>query len=406
MRIAIVTQTRALVGGVETYLEQVIAGLASRHTVAFWSASADTGDRGVMALPDHVAAWPGAASHGETVTALRHFNPGVVFTHGLDDPALEVDMLRVAPVVAMQHNYRGACVSGTKTLSWPGVRACDRTLGPACLALYFPRRCGGLNPLTMGRLYGVQTARLANLKGCAAVVTLSAHMRDEMLRQGLSASRVHVVPPFVEQRQWPAPVVRRSDEPVHLLFLGRLEPLKGLARLLDALPRVAATLNRAVILTVAGDGADRLGLEAHARWVTAGTAQVRVTFVGWQGREGRGRLFSDAQALVVPSIWPEPFGVVGLEAGVAGVPAVAFATGGIGDWLKDEQTGCLAPAAGARPTALAEAIVRCVRDPESQVRLARGAQAFAMRWTLERHLTALERVMAEAAQAPRPGEDV
>lgn len=404
MRIAVVTQTRARVGGVETYLEQVIGGLSGRHTVAFWSASPDTGTRGVIDLPDHVASWAGSASHAELVTSLRDFRPGVLFAHGVDDPALERDLLGVAPVVAMQHNYRGACVSGTKTLLWPGVRACDRRLGPTCLALYFPRRCGGLSPWTMGRLYRVQTARLATLKRCAAVVTLSAHMRDEMLHQGLSANRVHVVPPFVEQRQWPAPVARRSDEPVRLLFLGRLEPLKGLARLLDALPRVAAALDRAVLLTVAGDGADRPGLEAHARRVTAGASHVRVRFVGWQGREGRDRLFSEAQALVVPSIWPEPFGLVGLEAGVAGVPAVAFAAGGIGDWLRDEQTGCLAPADGARPAALADAIVRCVGNPEVQVRLARGSQAFAMRWTLERHLTALERVMAEAAQLPRPGE--
>lgn len=404
MRIAIATQTRALVGGVETYLEQVIAGLSSRHTVAFWSASSDTGTRGVIDLPDHVTSFPGSAPHAETLTSLRHFRPGVLFTHGLDDPALERDLLGVAPVVAMQHNYRGACVSGTKTLSWPGVRACDRQLGPACLALYFPRRCGGFNPLTMSRLYRVQTARLATLKRCAAVVTLSAHMRDEILRQGLSANRVHVVPPFVEQRQWPEPVARRPDQPVQLLFLGRLEPLKGLARLLDALPRVAAALDCAVMLTVAGDGADRPDLEGHARRVTAGASHVRIRFVGWQGREGRDRLFSQAQALVVPSIWPEPFGLVGLEAGIAGVPAVAFATGGIGDWLKDDQTGCLAPADGARPAALADAIVRCVHDPEVQVRLARGSRAFAMRQTLERHLTALERVMADAARLPRPGE--
>ena len=45
----------------------------------------------------------------------------------------------------------------------------------------------------------------------------------------------------------------------------------------------------------------------------------------------------------MPSLWPEPFGLVGIEALAAGRPVVASATGGIGDWLEDGVGGLMVP---------------------------------------------------------------
>jgi glycosyltransferase involved in cell wall biosynthesis len=399
MRVAIVTQTRARIGGVETYLESVIPGLAGRHTLAFWSASPESGDRGAIDLPPEVTTFAPHSSDADAVARLKAFGPDVVLANGLDDARLEAQLLAVAPAVAIQHNYNGACISGSKTMAWPVVRVCNRPLGPACLALYFPRRCGGLNPLTMSRLYNTQIARRATLARCAAVVTLSEHMRDEMLRQGLSPARLHVIPPFVAVPDAEATVPKAAGPTTRLLFLGRLEPLKGVARLLDALPLIAAAIARPVSLTIAGDGADRGLLEDHARRIQSAEPRVTVRFAGWQQAEGRDRLLAETDAIVVPSLWPEPFGLVGLEAGAAGVPAVAFAAGGIVDWLKDDATGTLAAADGARPQALAEAIVRCVGNPDVRARLGRAARAFAAAWTIERHLAALDAVLWQAAAA-------
>ena len=74
-------------------------------------------------------------------------------------------------------------------------------------------------------------------------------------------------------------------------------------------------------------------------------------------------LFQESDLLVVPSIWPEPFGQVGPEAGLYGVPVAAFAVGGTPSWLTDGVNGLLA--AGDPPTAagLAESIVGCLADP-------------------------------------------
>ena len=329
--------------------------------------------------------------------AVASWGPDVLFAHGLDDASIEARVLNVAPTVFVEHTYHGTCISSAKTMRVPSVRACDRRFGPACLALYFPRRCGGLNPVTMMRLYATQSRRLQTVRSCQAVVTLSNHMRRELLNHGVPPDRVHLVPPFISPADGPAINADPADSVCRLLFLGRLEPLKGVDRLIAAMPMVCQRLGRRVRLTIAGEGSARQFLEARAA-LSAASDKVEILFAGWQGAQARATLLAQSHALVVPSLWPEPFGLVGLEAAAAGVPAVAFATGGIPEWLSDGENGCLALAQGARPEALAEAIVRCVASPEQLARLSSGARKAAAAWTLDKHVARLEEVLAAVSQ--------
>ncbi|MBA3295606.1 MAG: glycosyltransferase family 4 protein, partial [Acidobacteria bacterium] len=388
MRLAVVTQSRDRVGGLEAYIESILPALAQYHDVAFWSASETVSNRGAVALPIGVPALTVDRSAPDPVHRLRAWRPDLLFAHGLDDAVLESDIFRVAPVVLVEHTYHGTCISSAKTMSWPIVQTCERRFGAACLALYFPRRCGGLNPVTMAKSFRTQSRRLAELRRAAAVVTLSAHMADEVLRNGVRPERVHIVPPFVsttENRR----VHNTPGRVCRLLYLGRLERLKGVTRLLAALRPVADRLQRPVRLVVAGDGTERHALEAYASIICAASPRIAIQFTGWQGESARQRLLADTDALVVPSLWPEPFGLVGLEAAAAGVPAVAFATGGIPEWLRDGENGCLAPSLGARPDRLADALVRCVGTPEALARFSAGARRLAAEWTLDRHIARL-----------------
>ena len=77
-------------------------------------------------------------------------------------------------------------------------------------------------------------------------------------------------------------------------------------------------------LCMAGDGPDRIRWSRRAEEITRRHEGVRCTFTGWVEPMERDRLLRDSHLLVVPSIWPEPFGQVGLEAGHLGVPSVAF----------------------------------------------------------------------------------
>ncbi|HVN29820.1 MAG TPA: glycosyltransferase, partial [Candidatus Binataceae bacterium] len=101
--------------------------------------------------------------------------------------------------------------------------------------------------------------------------------------------------------------------------------------------------------------------------------------------------------LVMPSIWPEPFGLVGAEAARLGIPAAAFDVGGISEWLLDGVSGSLAPAEPPSASGLAHAIVRCLSDSATYLRLARGALDNSSRFDAEIHVAALLEVFQQAA---------
>jgi glycosyltransferase involved in cell wall biosynthesis len=154
-----------------------------------------------------------------------------------------------------------------------------------------------------------------------------------------------------------------------------MERLKGGAELLRALAGLPLRLGRPVHVVFAGDGRERPHWEASGLEACAATPGLSVEFVGWVGADRLPALFHRSHLLVLPSVWPEPFGLVGQEAAAHGVPAAAYAVGGVPDWLNDGVNGHLAP--GDPPTAqgLAGAIVKCLGDAGHYGRLRQGARA-------------------------------
>lgn len=402
MKIAVLSAGDRVVGGIETHLAILLPGLlGAGHEVAF--VHERTEDPGRPALvPEGMPRWSvdGLGGPG-LLERLRRWEPDVVYGHGWVDSDREAAALRVAASVVFSHAYAGACVSGRKSHAWPGMAACHRPMGPACLALYLPRRCGGVNPLTLARLYLENRKRLAHFRECGIFLTASEWMAEVYRRQGLGdrVRRVHlpVPPPPGASPENPAPPAGE----VRLLFLGRIAHEKGGRMLVQAAPRVAAALNQRVQVTFAGDGPDRESWQREAEAVAARHPRVSFRWTGWVDAVRRGQLLRESHLLVVPSLWPEPFGQVGLEAGHFGVPSAAYALGGIPSWLEEGRNGALAPADPATAGGLAEAIARCLADPAHYGRLADGAREAATRHSLARHLQELEEAFAQARAAHR-----
>ncbi|MDY3558322.1 glycosyltransferase family 4 protein [Gemmata sp. JC673] len=393
MRILIATSHRAVVGGVETYLRAALPLLRGRgHEVGLLCANPAPADAPVIdaACPGLVVQF--APDPGRAVAVAAGWRPDVVFTHELPDPAADAALAERFPTVYFAHNYAGACVSGTKCHAAPAPQPCARALGPMCLALYGPRRCGGLNPLTAVRLYRTNRRRQATFPRYRAVLVASEHMAREVVRNGAPTERVHLVPLFPTgtspDARPPVPKPRTG----RVLFVGRITRLKGWNELLAAVPAASAQLGRPLTLVVAGDGPDRAAFEAGAR-----ARGVPAEFLGWVGPERREAEMRAADVLAAPSIWPEPFGLVGIEAGCVGLPAVAFATGGIPDWLRAGVSGELAPSS-PNSEALAAALVRALSDEGHWQRLRIGAWEAAKRFTPEAHQEKLVTILEAAAQ--------
>jgi glycosyltransferase involved in cell wall biosynthesis len=391
MRILLATSHRDVVGGAETYLHDLLPLLCARgHEVSLLYEKEAAG--GGVAVDDRTPGLPSWCVRDQGLAeALRRaqaWRPDVFFSHGLESPDAEAGLLERWPGVLFAHTYHGTCVSGTKRHAWPSPRPCDRALGPACLAAYYLRRCGGLDPRTLVRLYRLQRRHQALLPRYRALIVGSRHMWKEYHRHGLPAERLHLALLFAA-RVSPDPDPPRDRPPTgRVLFAGRLTDVKGGRQLVEALGRARAALSRPLTLAVAGDGPERAALEE-----TCLRSGVSAEFHGWLDEPPLTALMRQADVLAVPSVWPEPFGHIGLEAGCVGLPAVAFAVGGIPDWLFPGESGELAP--GDPPTAagLADALVRALADPAHLARLRVGAWRAAGRFSRQDHLVTVEAVL-------------
>lgn len=405
MRIAVLNWTNRVAGGTEEYLRRFLpAAAAAGHRLAFLYEIEGPEDRPEIPDPPDGSWSIERLGADAAAAALRDWRPDVIYAHGFRSPALEERLYRLAPTVFFAHEYYGTCISGTKTTRLPVLSPCERTFGPACLAHYFPRRCGGLNPVTMWQQYRLQADRLAVLKRCAAVVTHSDHMWREYLRHGFPPDRVAAFPYYVlDDAPEEVPPRPLPDRPT-LAFLGRMEANKGGGVFLAALPEVRRRLGRPLRVVFAGDGRDRSEWEAEARRLQDRDSGLRIEFVGWIGAAERSQLLQATDLLVVPSVWPEPFGRVGPEAGRYGVPSVAFDLGGTPSWLNDGENGFLVRGRPPTDAALADAIVRCLADPATYAGLRAGAARLAGRFTWEVHFAALmwvfRRVVGRADDTP------
>lgn len=191
-------------------------------------------------------------------------------------------------------------------------------------------------------------------------------------------------------------VVGRTDLPPasgdgpRLLFFGRLEELKGVQVLLAALPAVLAE-HPGGRLVVCGSGPMEPQLRRMADALGLGHA---VEFAGWLDADRLADRLAAAQIVVVPSMWPEAFGLTCLEALASGRAVVASAVGGLPDLVRDGETGLLVPPGDS--VALAAAVKRLAADEALRRRLGRAGRALAAEYTMDRHVGAVLAAYLEA----------
>jgi glycosyltransferase involved in cell wall biosynthesis len=396
VRILIANEALVGSGGVESYLAALLPALAGRrHDVALLHANTRH-ERGGTRLDRPDLPLFGVADEGleAALAQARAWRPDVCFSHNLRQLDVEARLLAEWPVVKMMHGYFGTCVSGQKAHASPDVVPCTRALGAACLALYLPRHCGQYRPLKMFRQYGWALRQEQLLARYAAIVVASGHMAAEYRRQGVAARRLTVAPLFPTTPDSSTPRPRPAIPSV--LFAGRMTTIKGGHVLVRAAAIASAHLARPLRLIMAGDGPERQQLEA-----LASSLGVDATFTGWIHGDERTSLFRAATVVAVPSLWPEPFGLAGLEAASHGIPAVAFDVGGIREWLHDGVNGTLVAAHGSAES-FARALAAMVANDDELGRMEAGALCIATKYSVDAHLDAIEPVLAHAAR-PRSG---
>ena len=331
MKILHVNDHADLAGGAETIIKNSITALESQSCEN-------------IVIHQHKAQRPFFERRRYQIDDLEDFNninavlefkkiiaeekPHLIHIYDMGNPAILEAAANSAAVVQSVFNHNFYCPGGLKYLPWQD-RECHKPLGPGCIPAAFLTRCNSIRPQVLNTSYN-RSLRMKKLGQSNLFCALSHDQVLRLRQSGWPSENVEVLPPYAIDAG--APV--KAPGTGRILFAGRLFRCKGAHLLLDALTQI----KRPWELVICGDGPELSNLKAGAAKLRI---EDKIRFTPWLDSAGMDQAYRDSDVVALPSVWPEPFGMIGLEAMSHARPVVAFNVGGIPDWLEDGKNGFL-----------------------------------------------------------------
>lgn len=372
-------------GGMNVHIRELSAALAQagvevRVYVRRWS----------DAVPDRIAVEPGVEvvhiDAGPTALAKEDL-PGVIGDFA-DGVAADLES---APVDLLHANYWLSAVAAhdlKHRLDLPMV-ATFHTLARV------KAEAGDAEP-------AAREAAEAQVIGCCDAICVSSPVEgDELVRlYGARPDRLEVVPPGVDHAFFSpgdrsgARAALGLDERPTLLFVGRIQPLKGLTVAVEALGLLAERDARLVVVGGPSGAGGAEEVERVRSLVDSASLTDRVRFVEPQPHHLLSSWYRAADVVVVPSR-SESFGLVALEAAACGTPVVASAVGGLTTLVEDGETGFLVD--GRDPGSFAAAVGKVLADPLEATSMGRRAAERSSQYSWSTAAARLRRTYADLA---------
>lgn len=330
-------------GGAEVYFTDIINSLEERglEIAVLYSAMKGNGykssGRKEYFIPPSPGLLRGLSLLKEVRKIVNEINPDVIHIHGFHgytSPLIIRELLRRCPTIHTAHDVMAFCLNREKICKYEND-ICTKAVGWGCLT----SRCislfkKGIVILTLKSII-TQNFEMKQYRNLQKVIVASEYMRDELVRNGVSIENIEVLYYYLNVENdwfnW-----REKEEKSNIiLYVGRVEKNKGVGELIEILSLVRGIPWEAKIV-----GYGNYENKVRERINFLGLSD-KVNMVGHIPHKDLHHYYSEASMVVVPSIYPEPFGLIGIEAMYFGKPVVAFDVGGISEWLKDGENGFL-----------------------------------------------------------------
>lgn len=291
---------------------------------------------------------------------LEEFEPDLVVCHNLSGWSISAwDAIRAAgvPIVQILHDQYLTCPRGVR---FHKGRHCEQQCAPCALL----RRSHAAASRDIEAVVGVSRYQLNALLNAGYFTDSQAHV----VYNGSPMAQVPVAPPAGERR------------PLRFGFIGALTPNKGVEWLIEQFQ--ARGDDASLLIAGRGDG-------AYVNQLKSLADPQRVHFVGYRKAA---EFFTEIDVAVVPSLSPESFGLVALEACAHHLPVIASRMGGLVEIVQDEINGLLC--SPDQPDSLGDAIQRLACDGALRQRLAaRAREVVAPMLSVERMLDEYEAIL-------------
>jgi glycosyltransferase involved in cell wall biosynthesis len=393
-RLLVVAERLGAEGGMERFLEVLLGGLAARGiAIHVLARILDAVPAGVTAeqidwRDEHHA--PDPASAAAVAAILRSAPYDAVAAHNVMDAGV-LEALRLAPRFGYHvHDHRPFCPNGDRVFPRTELN-CTAPLGAPC----------AFHALTDGCAYGPRPRsaalirrrmRLRDAIAAADVVVVgSAYMAERARASGIPRERIRQLASPLPDDAYTDGVTSAVSGGV--LFAGRIVPQKGLRSLVRAVATISPGERPAV--RAIGEGPERAGAAAEAA-----ASGVALDLPGAMNPADVRRAIDDAALVAVPSLWAEPFGMIGIEAFARARPVVAYDVGGIRSWLSDGENGLSVPRADER--GLGRSIARLLGDDGLRATMGARARRDAERYRLAPFVDAVIAAVAGTRSGESP----
>ena len=320
--------------------------------------------------------------------------PDVIYLHKSQDLFLLKQLLDSGLRMArMVHDHDIYCMRRYKYSPFTR-KICKRPTGLACLfpCLAFVERQRGRNFPVGFVSYSAKLRELKLNRRIHRMIVASHYMKNELITNRFDSGRIRLLSPTPADL---TPGFRSTISDKNLIvFAGQIVRGKGV----DLLLRALALVQEPFECVILGDGShrpfceslcDKLGLTG------------RVHFKGSIPQEKLHQYFKECSVFAMSSVWPEPFGMVGIEVMRYGIPVVAFDAGGISEWLNDGINGFLVEWNDI--SQYANRITQLLQDKDLTRKLGENAANFACEhFQFEQYISQLESILTEMVVAESP----
>lgn len=328
---------------------------------------------------------------------LEESKPNLIFINSIFDANLLDELIGELPTVRWVHDERVYCLDQSKLLPGASRDLCNKKFGIGCARCRYENIFMGrfsLNPRDLPhyfqsiRQYLDRKKSLRALRGVDCFMTHSKYTKRMLEEHGFDSNRIFCQSLPLTKGVQSISAGRIENPKRFVMTAGRLSWHKGIHLVVEALPKV----EREVSLVICGSGP--LEEDLRQRVESLGI-EHRVHFTGWLDSKETGRYFASAELVCVPSMWPEPFGMIGPEAMSYSKPLVAFDVGGISEWLIDGENGVMARRGDV--DSLANSMNMILRDESRARRMGeRGKRIYEERFSSAGLGSSMERIIERA----------
>ena len=347
-------------GGEEKSVTRIRGQLSQRHSLTSCTFDSENwvNERAPTRVSQVLRMFYNPAATRQLTASIHETRPDAILLHNLY-PVGSPGIYRTAldhsvPVIQYIHNFRPFSVGGTL---WARGRLCQDSLR----GNYWDEiRLGAWqNSVLKSAIFASVLKFLHATEWLRAVkgwIAISKFMHDKFIEAGIEPSTVHIL-----QHAWDIQTATNETgrDDGQYVFLGRLVEEKGIGVLLEAWDLLVDELgDRAPELWIGGNGPQA---DAVAE---AAEKSAKIRYLGFVDGAEKRDILTNCRAMLAPSIWWEPLGLVTYEAYDYKKPMFAASSGGLSETVEHGRTGYLHEAGNAGQ--LAEQIAAFERLPESR----------------------------------------